>query len=161
MRRTDVLYQAPDGMGGRPESVHDGGAVRPVESADITEVARVAGRQTVALPGTGTAWFEASGDGRFRGDGGRFRGEASLKSGTVSYAFRFQEAAVIEDTGGGPIGLELSGRGRVARDGRPEAFDFTATVRPDPVVAECLIYDIVGPNVHLRFAAQSTLRVSR
>jgi hypothetical protein len=137
------------------------GLFGPVESADLTEVALAAGRQQVQLQGGVEAWFEASGDGRFRGDGGRFRGEASLKSGTVSYAFRFQEAAVIEDAGGGPIGLELSGRGRVARDGRQEPFDFTATVRPDPDMAECLIYDFVGPNVHLRFAALSTLRISR
>lgn len=35
----------------------------------------------------------------------------------------------------------------------------TLVVRPDPDVAECLIYDFVGPNVHLNGEAMGRFRV--
>src|SRR5215207_3158592 len=108
------------------------GLLGPVESADLTEVALVAGPQAVEIAGTGTAQFEASGAGRFKGDSGHFRGQASLTTAAPRYTFRFREAAIIEDASGSPIGLTLSGRGRVERDGRQqrqEWFDFTATVQ--------------------------------
>jgi hypothetical protein len=132
----------------------------PVEGAALTRVALKARQQAVEVQGTGTAQFKANGAGRFQGDSGPFLGAASLRTQTTSYTFRFQEAEIIEDASGSPIGLELSGQARVARGGRQELFAFTATVRPDPTMAECLIYDFVGPNVHLRFVAVSTLRIS-
>lgn len=135
------------------------GLIGPVESAERTAVTLVAKPQQVQVDGIGAARFAVTGQGRFEGDRGRFRGEAALTAAAVRYTFRFEEATLLGDASGNPIGLDLGGRGRVERDGRQESFTFTATVQPDPTMAECLIYDFVGPNFHHRFAAVSILRI--
>jgi hypothetical protein len=38
---------------------------------------------------------------------------------------------------------------RVGQDGKPGRETDLAVVRPSATVADCLIYDFVGPNVHL------------
>ena len=65
--------------------------------------------------------------------------------GTATFEGQTLAAVVIELVGvnGDPI------RGETA----------TLVVRPDPDVAECLIYDFVGPNVHLNGEAMGRFSV--
>jgi hypothetical protein len=134
-------------------------SIGPVEGADSTSAVLTTPRQTIELEGPGTAQFGARGEGRLRGDSGPFHGEAVLRTEVHSYVFRFTKARIIEDAGGQPIGLALTGRGQVARDRGREPFAFTATVQRD-ASSDCLIYDIVGPNVHLRFEAEGMILFS-
>ncbi len=128
----------------------------PVEGADSTSARLVTPRQTIELAGAGTAWFEASGEGRLRAGSGPFHGQAFLRTEVASNVFRFRSARIIEDAGGTPVGLELTGRGQVTRDRRPAEFVFTATVQRSSI-QDCLIYDFVGPNVSFHFEAEGRL----
>lgn len=134
-------------------------SIGPVEGAESTRARLATPRQTIDLEGAGTAQFQAGGGGRLRGDSGAFGGAAVLRTEAATYVFEFREARIIEDAGGEPIGLALTGRGQVAPDRGREPFVFTATVRRD-ASSDCLIYDILGPNVHFRFEAEGTILFS-
>jgi hypothetical protein len=132
----------------------------PAEGAIQRTAVIATPRQVVDLPGVGTARFAAAGEGRFKGQGGPFQGEAALTTETASYVLTFRNAEIIERDGGA-VGLLLSGRGRATQDGTQEEFDFTASVGVGCDNPDCLIYDFVGPLLHAHFEAEGMLRIAR
>lgn len=98
--------------------------------------------------------------------GGEGRGRARLAysvaedgggAETVSVEIVLVAAELLQSEA--PV-VSFAGEGVVCRSGGGcTPASFTGSVRPDTSAPDCLIYDVVGPNVHLRVEARGQLVV--
>lgn len=112
--------------------------------------------------GLGDALWDASGQGRVRGDRGPFRGRALLDTNdaTIVFAFRRIERT-IRDENGAPFGVVLRGQAQVTDSEGTEKFRFTAAIMSISETPERLTWDIRGSRVSLQFEANGRLILSQ
>ena len=90
----------------------------------------------------------------------RTGGSAVLQMPDFTVEIEFATVDEILYVDGNPVGVVLSGRGTLFRDGQTETFAATVRVEVETSVPECLIWDIPSSPVldALNFDAEGTLR---